>query len=458
MAQQQNAQQLHPAGSSTGFVILVSTVAALGGLLFGYDTAVISGATSFLQQRFGLSNFMLGWAVSCLTVGAAIGTAFAGKVSDSFGRKKALLLAGLLFTVGSILSALPNNITYFVLARMVGGLGIGISSVQAPLYIAEISPARLRGRLVSLNQLAVVTGIFAVYFVDLAVSNSGDVAWNVSMGWRWMLGFGIIPGLLFIFLLFTMPESPRWLEQRGRSEEALRILTKVDGAAKAKTEIEHIRNSIQSEHGNVRQLFRPGLRKALLIGVVLAVMQQWTGINAIMYYAPDIFRAAGAGQNSSLIQTVLVGTVNFLFTILSIWLIDKVGRKALLLVGSAVMAICLFIVGFAFRNGTTGTWVLFFILLYVAAFAISLGPVVWLVIAEIFPNRARGVASSVASLALWIADYVVAQSFPVLLGSIGALMAFGIFGVLAVFTFFFTLSLVPETKGKSLEEIEEMWR
>lgn len=455
---QPTSEQLHPAGSSTGFVILVSIVAALGGLLFGYDTAVISGATDFLQQRFQLSNFMLGWAVSCLTVGAAIGTAFAGKLSDTFGRKKALIFAGILFTIGSILSALPNSITFFVLARMVGGFGIGISSVQAPLYIAEISPARLRGRLVSLNQLAVVTGIFAVYFVDLAVSNRGDVAWNVSMGWRWMLGLGIVPGLLFIILLFTVPESPRWLEQRGRGDEALRILTKVDGEVRAKKELEQIRHSIQSERGNVSQLFRPGLRKALLIGVVLAVMQQWTGINAIMYYAPDIFRAAGAGQNSSLIQTVLVGTVNFLFTILSIWLIDKVGRKALLLVGSSVMAVCLFTVGIAFRHGTTGTWVLFFILLYVAAFAISLGPVVWLVIAEIFPNRARGVASSVASLALWAADYVVAQLFPVMLGSIGAMVTFSIFGVLSLFTFFFTLGLVPETKGKSLEEIEQMWR
>jgi MFS transporter, SP family, arabinose:H+ symporter len=443
--------------SNIGFVSLVSIVAAVGGLLFGYDTAVISGAIQFLQLKFSLNNFMVGWTVSSLIVGAAIGTGFAGKISDRFGRKKALILAAILFSIGSILSALVNNFSLFVIFRMIGGLGIGISSVQSPLYIAEIAPARVRGRLVSLNQLAVVTGIFAVYFLNLGIANRGSLAWNISTGWRWMLGFGVIPGLLFFMLLLLVPESPRWLQLKGRDEEAFQILTKVLGKEEAKKELEKIKPTCEKGCSSVNQIFKPGLRKALMIGVVLAVLQQVTGINAIMYYAPEIFKQAGAAQNSSLVETVLVGIINLIFTVVSLWLVDKLGRKVLLLIGTSIMTISLAVIGFAFRTGSAGSWVLLFILLYVAAFAISMGPIVWLVIAEIFPNRVRGVASSIASVALWMADFLVSQNFPVMLNTIGSALTFWIFGILSAFTFFFTLKIVPETKGKSLEEIETIW-
>ncbi len=443
--------------SNIGFVSLVSTVVAVGGLLFGYDTAVISGAIKFLQLKFALSDIMVGWAVACLIVGAIIGTGFAGKISDVFGRKKALILAAILFTVGSILSGLANTFTLFVIARMIGGFGIGISSVQSPLYIAEIAPARIRGRLVSLNQLAVVTGIFVVYFLNLGISSYGNLAWNISTGWRWMLGFGVIPGLLFFILLLMVPESPRWLQLKGRTTEALQILKKVHGEGEAKVELETIKSTFNKERVSINQLLKPGLRGALLVGVVLAVLQQVTGINAIMYYAPEIFKQAGAGHNSSLVETVWVGIINLIFTLVSIWLIDKVGRKVLLLAGTAMMTISLAVIGYAFRSGIAGSWILIFILLYVASFAISMGPIVWLVIAEIFPNRVRAIASSIASVALWMANYLVSQTFPVLLNSIGPALTFWIFGILSAFAFLFTLKAVPETKGKSLEEIEQMW-
>ncbi|WP_026695553.1 sugar porter family MFS transporter [Peribacillus kribbensis] len=445
-------------GGNTKFVSLVSLVAAVGGLLFGYDTAVISGAIQFLQEKFSLSSFMVGWAVASLIVGAAIGTGFAGKLSDRFGRKKTLLLAALLFTVGSIFSAIVNNFTLFIIFRIIGGIGIGISSVQAPLYIAEIAPSKIRGRLVSLNQLAVVTGIFAVYFLNLGIANHGSHAWNVSTGWRWMLGFGVIPGVIFFLLLLIVPESPRWLQLQGRKDEAFKILKKLMGEEEAKKEIGKIDTSADEEGSSIKKLLKPGLRKALLIGVVLAILQQATGINSIMYYAPEIFKNAGAGDNTSLIQTVLVGGINLVFTIISLWLVDRVGRKVLLLIGSALMTISLGVVSYAFHIGSTGTWVLFFILLFVAAFAVSMGPIVWLIIAEIFPNRVRGVASSIASVSLWLADFLVSQAFPVLLDTIGSSLTFLIFGVLSAFAFFFTLGVVPETKGKSLEEIENMWK
>ncbi|WCK52332.1 sugar porter family MFS transporter [Aneurinibacillus sp. Ricciae_BoGa-3] len=442
---------------SIGFVSLIATVAAVGGLLFGYDTAVISGAIRFIQLKFTLGNFMVGWAVACLIIGATIGTGFAGKISDLYGRKKALILAAILFTLGSVFSGLATNFTWFVIARIIGGLGIGISSVQSPLYIAEIAPAKIRGRLVSLNQLAVVTGIFAVYFLDLGIASRGNLVWNVSTGWRWMLGFGVLPGVLFFILLLLVPESPRWLQLKGREQEAFNILKRIHGESQAQIELKTIKPSSNNGYGLLKQLFKPGLRHALLIGVVLAVLQQVTGINAIMYYAPEIFKHTGAGQNSSLVETVWVGIINLIFTIVSLWLIDKLGRKFLLLAGTAMMTISLLVIGYAFHAGTAGSWVLIFILLYVASFAVSMGPIVWLVIAEIFPNRVRGTASSIASVALWLADYVVSQTFPVLLNSVGVALTFWIFGILSAFAFFFTLKAVPETKGKSLEEIEHMW-
>lgn len=443
---------------SMKFVTLVSMVSALGGLLFGFDTAVVSGAIGFMEQRFDLSKIEVGWAVSSLIIGCIIGAAMSGLLSDKFGRKRVLITAAILFIISSIGSAIPETFSGFIIARIIGGIGIGITSTLCPLYNAEIAPAKYRGRLVALNQLAIVTGIFLTYFVNLWISGSGDEAWGIASAWRYMFGVGAIPGILFLALLFFVPESPRWLIKQGRPAEALPILLRIHGEELAKKEVADIKQSFEQESGSISQLFSPGLRIALIVGVGLAVLQQITGINAVMYYAPEIFKATGAGTNASLVQTILVGFINFLFTIVALWLIDKVGRKALLLVGSASMAICLLVIGVAFQTGNTaGPLVLIFILIYVASFAISLGPVVWVIMSEIFPNRIRGKATAIAAMTLWAADYVVSQSFPPLLSSAGPATTFWLYGSMALLTFFFTWRIVPETKGKSLEEIESLW-
>ncbi|UVI30170.1 sugar porter family MFS transporter [Paenibacillus spongiae] len=440
------------------FVTLVSMVAALGGLLFGFDTAVVSGAIGFMKERFDLNELQVGWAVSSLIIGCIAGAASAGVLSERLGRKKTLIAAAVLFIIGSLGSAIPSTFNGYIIARIIGGIGIGLTSTLCPLYNAEIAPAKYRGRLVALNQLATVTGIFLVYFINMWIAGMGDDAWDVSTAWRWMFGFGVLPGVVFLVLLFFVPESPRWLIKQGRAEESLPILLRIHGETLAKQEVLDIKESFKQENGSIRQLFSPALRLALIVGVGLAILQQVTGINAIMYYAPEIFKQTGAGTNAALIQTILVGFINFVFTILAIWLIDKVGRKALLLVGSSVMTICLAVIGLAFQTGhASGPLVLVFILLYVAAFAVSLGPVVWVVMSEIFPNRIRGKATAIASMALWAADYVVSQAFPPMLASSGPAITFWTFGIMALVTFVFTWRVIPETKGKSLEEIESLW-
>ncbi|MCA0753784.1 sugar porter family MFS transporter [Paenibacillus sp. N4] len=444
---------------SIRFVTLISIISALGGLLFGFDTAVVSGAVGFMEQHFELSKLQVGWAVSSLIIGCIVGAAVSGILSDRFGRKKVLIAAAVLFVISSVGTALPETFTWFVIARIVGGIGIGITSTLCPLYNAEIAPAKYRGRLVALNQLAIVSGIFLTYFVNLWISGSGDEVWAVESAWRWMFGVGAVPGILFLVLLAFVPESPRWLIKQGRPADALPILLKIHGEELAKQEVVDIKQSFaQEESGSLRQLFAPGLRIALFAGVGLAILQQVTGINAVMYYAPEIFKETGAGTNASLVQTILVGFINFVFTIVALWLIDKVGRKALLLAGSASMAVCLLVIGIAFQTGhAAGPLVLIFILLYVASFAVSLGPVVWVIISEIFPNRIRGKATAIAAMALWAADYVVSQTFPPMLSSAGPAATFWIYGSMAVLAFFFTWRIVPETKGKSLEQIEALW-
>ena len=441
------------------FVTLISIIAAIGGLLFGFDTAVVSGAIGFLETKFSLNDFQVGWAVSSLIVGAVVGAGFAGVLSERFGRKKMLILAAVLLILGSLGSAIPETFNFYIISRILGGIGIGITSTLCPLYNAEIAPTKYRGRLVALNQLATVTGIFLVYFVNLWITSSGDADWGVSTAWRWMFGVGIIPGLIFFVLLFFVPESPRWLMKKGRREEALLVLNKVHGKTLAQKEVTEIAKSFEQKQGGFKDIFKnPVLKTALIVGVILAVLQQVTGINAVMYYAPEIFKQAGAGQNAALIQTILVGLVNFIFTILSIRLIDKLGRKTLLMIGSAGMAISLIVIAISFQVGiNSGYLLLVFILLYVASFAISLGAVVWVMIAEMFPNHIRGLATAIAAMSLWIADFIVSQSFPSLLSSIGTSATFAIYAVMAIFTFFFSWKKIPETKDVPLEEIEKLW-
>jgi SP family arabinose:H+ symporter-like MFS transporter len=440
------------------YVYKATVVAAVGGLLFGYDTAVVAGAIGFIEKLYNLSPTMKGWIASCALIGCIIGAMFAGTLSDKIGRKKMLVLSGILFAVSSLGIAIPLSLTWFVIFRLLGGIGIGIASMLAPMYIAEIAPAEIRGRLVSVNQLGIVTGILLIYFVNATIAGWHNEAWNISTGWRYMFGSGIIPSIIFLIMLIFVPESPRWLASKERWDEADDILTKINGKQKAQQELSEIKETLNIEQGSFSEIFKPGIRKALLIGVVLCIFSQVTGINAIMYYAPEIFKSTGDATGSALMQTVLVGIINVLFTLVAIKYVDNWGRRALLLAGTAGMAVCLTVVGAAFHfDMAKGYVVLIAILAYIAFFAVSLGPLAFVVIAEIFSNRNRGKAMSVSIFFLWISVYVVSQSFPMLLSSIGSDYTFWIYMVMAVFAFFFVLKLVPETKGKSLEEIEKYW-
>lgn len=433
-------------------------VAAVGGLLFGYDTAVVAGAIGFIQKRYDLSAAMMGWVASCALIGCIAGAMFAGKLSDRIGRKKVLILSAILFAVSSLGILLPMSLDWFIFFRLIGGLGIGVASILSPMYISEIAPANIRGQLVSINQLGIVTGILLIYFVNATIAGWYDEAWNVSTGWRWMFGSGVIPSIIFLILLFFVPESPRWLAQKQLWDDAGFVLSKINGSQKAKNELDNIKQSLHTDTGSFADILKPGVRKALFIGVILCIFSQVTGINAIMYYAPEIFKATGDASGSALMQTVLVGIINLLFTFVAIKFVDKWGRRTLLLIGAGGMAVCLAIIGSAFYFGfAQGYLVLIAILAYIAFFAISLGPLAFVVISEIFSNRNRGIAMSVCIFFLWAAVYAVSQTFPMLLDSIGTAFTFWIYMIMAAIAFVFILKMIPETKGKSLEEIERYW-
>ncbi|MFH1069283.1 MAG: sugar porter family MFS transporter [Candidatus Glassbacteria bacterium] len=447
---------------SLAYVIFISSVASLGGLLFGYDTAVISGAIGSLQQKFGLGPAMTGWAVSCALAGCIAGVAAAGAASDRFGRKKVLIAAAVCYFVSAVGTALPRNITEFIIFRTIGGLGVGAASMAAPLYIAEVSPAWVRGRTVSINQFAIVSGILLVYFVNWWIAGLGDQAWNVETGWRWMFGSEALPAAGLLVLLFFVPESPRWLVRWHRDEEARAVLTRTGGERAAGREIEEIRATLAGDRGSLRELVGPGLRRLLLVGIALAVLQQVTGINVIIYYSSEIFKKMGAATDTALLQTVTVGVVNLSFTIVAIWTVDYLGRRPLMLVGAAGMGIALIWFGCNLYQGYLGNWNLFWVLFYIASFASSMGPVAWVVLAEIFPNRVRGRAMAVATISLWAANLVVSQTFPMLndnpwlVATFHRAFPFWVYAALCAVTVVFVLFCIPETKGRSLEQIERM--
>jgi SP family arabinose:H+ symporter-like MFS transporter len=439
------------------FILRVSIVAAIGGLLFGYDTAVIAGVVGYLQTRFHLSSIMVGWAASSAIWGCVIGAMLAGYLSDRMGRKKVLIITAVLFFISSIAAAFAQDLTQFILARLIGGLGIGAASMLSPLYISEIAPAKSRGRLVSLYQLAIVLGINLIYFVNLRIAAMGDEAWNVDRGWRYMLASGMLPAVLFLVLLLFVPESPRWLTAKGRKDEAMDILKKVNGEEVASVVHKEIVDALGHETGTLKELFRPGLRMAMLVGVFLAFFCQITGINAIIYYAPEIFKNAGFGTESAFTQTVIIGVVNTLFTFLAIWLIDKAGRRALLLWGVTGMIVCLFAVAFCYHYHIGGFWLLICILGYIACFASSLGPVPWVIMAEIFPTRSRGVAMSFATVVLWVGVLLITQLTPVMLDKLKGTKTFLLFMVNAIILLVFTWKRIPETRQRTLEDIEKSW-
>jgi len=452
---------------SMGYVYLLTLVAALGGLLFGYDTAVISGAIGFLETRFDLNDFWKGFAAASALAGCALGAALAGVLSDHLGRKKVLVISALLFFISALGTALPRNFLEFLVFRILGGLGIGAASMTSPMYIAEICPARVRGRMVSINQFAIISGMLVVYFVNYAIADYGqkvDPWWNVDVGWRWMFGSGVIPALVFLLLLLLVPESPRWLAKQGRDREALDLLTRVGGRAHATVELAEIRKTMAQESGHIGELFEPGMRAALVIGVTLAVLQQVTGINVFLYYAPEIFKQMGSEVDVALLQTVLVGAVNLTFTIIAIWTVDLVGRKPLMILGSAGMGLSLVALGLAAYYQKTELWVLVFVLGYIACFALSVGPITWVILSEIFPTHIRGRAMAIATVCLWIANFFVTQTFtmmdanPWLVERFHHAFPFWVYAALCAVSVVFVWWWVPETKGKTLEEIERSWR
>jgi SP family arabinose:H+ symporter-like MFS transporter len=384
-----------------------------------------------------------------------IGAGGAGTVTDRFGRKLVLLLSAVLFFASAVGCGLARSATDLVVARLIGGLGVGIASMISPLYIAEVSPPAARGRLVGLQQLAIVSGILLAFLSNALLLHTAIAD---TAKWRWMLAVGAFPAGAFFLLLLPIPESPRWLLKQGRRDRARTILARIAGAGAVDQEIQQIETAIATETGDISELFRPGLRTALIIGVVLAVLQQFAGINAIMYYAPRIFEKSGAVASSAFSDTVLVGLVNLIFTLIGMTLVDRLGRKSVLIVGAIGMTAALVLVGGAFVAGYSGALLLIPILAYVACFAASTGIVTWVIIAEIFPTRMRGRAMSIAIVALWAACYLVSQSFPVLLENVGAAATFFTYAFMNVLTICFVWYFVPETKGRSLEVIEASWR
>lgn len=443
----------------SSYVTLISLVAALGGLLFGYDTAVISGAIGFLRTHYGLDPAMTGWIASSALVGCVIGCAVAGVFSDRYGRKKALLIAACLFIISAAGSALARSGTELVIWRITGGIGIGIASMLSPLYIAEVAPASVRGKLVSYNQLAIISGMLVVYFVNYYIAGLFDETWNITTGWRWMFGSGTIPAILFFILLFFVPESPRWLARMSYAGRAGAVLTRIGGEQYAEREMQSIRESLVAETGKVSLLMKGGIRHILVIGIVLAVLQQVTGINVFLYYAPEIFRKLGTEADTALLQTVVIGIFNLGFTVVAILTVDKLGRRPLMLTGSAGMGICLFSMGLFAYFQQAQLWVLLFILGYISFFALSVGPVTWVILSEIFPTRIRGRAISLATIFLWTANWLVSQTFPmlnenpVLVEKFHHGFSFWLYGMMCIVLFLFVLRAVPETKEKTLEEI-----
>ena len=449
------------------YIWVVTLVSAMGGLLFGYDWVVIGGAKPFYEKFFNLTTpSQIGWAMSSALIGCLAGSLLSGGLSDRFGRKKLLILAAFLFTVTGILTALAPSFSFFIALRLLGGVAIGLASNLSPMYIAEISPAAMRGKFVSVNQLTIVIGILAAQLANWLIARpvpagatAADilVSWNGQTGWRWMFGAEAIPALLFFALMFFVPESPRWLVKNGRSEEAGKVLARVGGTAFAGEALGEIRATLAAgEIGRVRfrDLLEPGLTKVLLIGIVLAVYQQWCGINVIFYYAQEIFTAAGYGVSDVLFNIVVTGTVNLIFTLIAIRLVDRRGRKPLMLAGSAGLAVVFGLVGASYASHSRGLHILVLVVVAMALYALSLAPVTWVLLSEIFPNRIRGAAMSVSTFSLWSACFILTYTFPHLNKGLGPAGTFWIYAGISVLGFLFIKSRVRETKGKTLEQIE----
>ena len=462
------------------YLLRLTLVATLGGLLFGYDTGVIAGTVGSLDAFFiepkGLDELaassLKGWLVSIALIGCIVGGALAGLVGKKLGRKKGLVIAGVLFFISALGSALPELFfqplgqgdhtlsTVFMIYRFIGGIGVGIASMLSPVYIAEIAPAKDRGKLVSYNQLAIVGGFMVVYFVNYFIALSGDDTWLNDIGWRYMFASELVPVSIFLALLYFVPDTPRSLVSHNKEAKALEILKKVNGESEAQSILADIKNTLVVKT-NSAFTYGWGL---VIIGVLLSIFQQFVGINVVLYYAPEIFKTLDLGTDAALLQTIIVGIVNFLFTIIAVKTVDNYGRKPLMLIGAVGMAVAMISLGFAFYAEIGGYAALICMMVYVAAFALSWGPVTWVLLSEIFPNDIRNKAMPIAVAAQWLSNWLVSASFPVmnensyLVDTFNNGFAYWIYGVMSILAAVFVLKFIPETKGKTLEEMNSLWK
>ena len=437
--------------------MIAAVVSTLGGLLFGYDNIVISGAIGYLSKLFRLDAAGIGWAAGCALIGCIVGCAGAGTVADFLGKKAGLALCALCFAVSSVGMFFAGSLHQFVIWRLIGGIGIGAASVIFPNYIAEIAPTRVRGRCVTLYQLGIVVGILASVFVNMVIQRMGDESWNVASGWRWMFLAGVVPAVLFGLMILPARESPRWLMKMGRQAQAVAVLAQINGADGAKREADEIESSLATEQGHISELFTT-FRRPLLLGIMLAALQQISGITPLFSFLPEIFRAAGTAASDAFLQSVLVSLINLLFTLFALWLVDRAGRKTLILAGTALQFISLALVGWFYHIHGSGLAILLLVMSFVAGHAFGNGVACWVIIAEIYPTKVRGRGMSIATTALWLVGYLGNQSFPLLEELLGSDGTFWIFSAGALLTIILVSRFIPETKGRSLEEITKFWR
>lgn len=453
---------------NTGFIAGITVVSAMGGLLFGYDWVVIGGAKPFYEEYFGIAGLPIlqGWAMSAALIGCLIGAAVSGVLSDKYGRKYLLIVSAAIFLISSIVTGLSESFFVFVTARIFGGIAIGLASNLSPMYIAEVSPAEVRGKYVSVNQLTIVVGILSAQLVNWFIAEPVSVkatgteilnSWNGQTGWRYMFWACTVPSALFFLFMWFIPESPRWLaKKRENHEKAKAILTKIGGENYAQNEILEIEKTFLSTNKRIdyKVLFQPGMRAVIIIGIVIAMFQQWCGINVIFNYAQEVFSAAGYGVSDILFNIVITGSVNLIFTFIGMFTVDKLGRKALMLLGAGGLAIIYCIMGGLYFFHFQGFPLLILVILAIACYAMSLAPVTWVILSEIFPNKIRGVAMSAATFALWTACFILTYTFPLLNKLLNASGTFWLYGTICVLGFWFIAKKLPETKGKSLEQIE----
>lgn len=432
------------------YIVGISFISALGGYLFGFDFAVISGALPFLRSQFALDAVWEGFLTGSLALGCIVGCLVAGRIADKYGRKPGLMTAAIIFAISSLAIALTNTLTLFITMRFAAGIGVGMASMLCPLYIAEISPAAVRGRNVAINQLTVVIGILITNLVNYFLADKGVDAW------RWMFGLGVVPSAVFLIGVLWLPESPRWLMKAGKEEEAKKVLNKIGSHLFVQQTFTAIERSIQgAPKQSYKAVFEKSVRPAVIVGITLAVFQQFCGINVVFNYTSTIFESVGANLNRQLFETVSIGVVNLLFTLFAMWQVDKLGRRPLMLGGSLGLSIIYIVLALLLQNKAPAGLLSVFVLLAISIYAMSLAPVTWVLISEIFPNKIRGLASSVAVVSLWAAYFILVFTFPILAKKLGAFGPFYMYAGICFLGFLFVKSRVKETKGQTLEELEQ---